>query len=67
MLLPLYGSLVPFHIGTIKNVTATPAESMTIIRISFNVPGQSFGGSGWPPAVANPEATFLREVPHPLV
>jgi nucleosome binding factor SPN SPT16 subunit len=62
VLLPIYGQLVPFHIGTIKNCTATQEGVAHFIRIHFNVPGAAFGGAGYAPAVSNPDATFLREI-----
>jgi nucleosome binding factor SPN SPT16 subunit len=61
VLLPIYGQLVPFHICTIKNCTATQEGSAHFIRIYFNVPGAAFGGAGYAPGAANPDATFLRE------
>ena len=62
VLLPIYGQLVPFHIGTIKNCTASQEGVAHFIRIHFNVPGVAFGGVGYAPGAANPDATFLREV-----
>lgn len=62
VLLPIYGQLVPFHIGTIKNCTATQEGVAHFIRIHFNVPGAAFGGAGYAPAALNPDATFLREI-----
>jgi len=62
LLLPISGQLVPFHIGTVKNATASAEGAAHFIRIHFNVPGGGFGGGGYAPAVANPEATFVREV-----
>ena len=62
VLLPIYGQLVPFHIGTIKNCSATQEGVAHFIRIHFNVPGSAFGGAGYAPGAAHPDATFLREV-----
>lgn len=49
--------------GTLKNVQVIQGElNHSVIRITFNTPGQGFGGTGWAPAVANPDCTFLREI-----
>lgn len=43
ILLPIYGSLVPFHVSTVKSVTSQQDTSRTCyIRIIFNVPGTPF-------------------------
>ncbi|XP_077211758.1 FACT complex subunit SPT16-like [Tasmannia lanceolata] len=43
VLLPIYGSVVPFHIATIKSVTSQQDSNRTCyIRIIFNVPGTPF-------------------------
>lgn len=43
ILLPIYGSLVPFHVATVKSVTSQQDTSRTCyIRIIFNVPGTPF-------------------------
>jgi hypothetical protein len=39
VLLPISGQLVPFHIGTVKNVSSSQEGAATFIRIQFNVPG----------------------------
>ncbi|XXG78501.1 hypothetical protein AAC387_Pa08g2436 [Persea americana] len=43
ILLPIYGSMVPFHIATVKSVTSQQDSNRTgYIRIIFNVPGTPF-------------------------
>ena len=43
ILLPIYGSLVPFHVGTVRTVTSQQDTNRTCyIRIIFNVPGTAF-------------------------
>lgn len=39
----MYGSAVPFHISTIKNVTKTEEGSKVVLRINFQSPGQIAG------------------------
>ena len=43
VILPIYGSAVPFHISTIKNVTKTEEGSKVVLRINFQSPGQIAG------------------------
>lgn len=63
LLLPLYGMLVPFHIATVKTVTAsdTADKDQTVIRIIFNVPG-SHAGKAYDPAAKFPTCTFIKEL-----
>ena len=61
VLLPIAGQLVPFHIGTVKNASATQEGAAHFIRIYFHVPGTGFGGGAYVPAVTHPHATFMRE------
>jgi nucleosome binding factor SPN SPT16 subunit len=42
-LIPIYGSIVPFHISTIKNVTKTEEGDKIVLRINFQSPGQIAG------------------------
>jgi len=43
VLIPIYGSIVPFHISTIKNVTKTEEGDKIVLRINFQSPGQIAG------------------------
>ena len=62
VLLPIYGQLVPFHIGAIKNAAATQEGSAYFIRLHFHVPGAGFGAAGgYPPAAKHPDCSFVRE------
>ncbi|KAM7481843.1 hypothetical protein LguiB_006426 [Lonicera macranthoides] len=43
ILLPIYGSMVPFHVATVKSVTSQQDTNRSCyIRIIFNVPGTPF-------------------------
>ncbi|KAM0950639.1 putative peptidase M24, PH-like domain superfamily, FACT complex subunit Spt16 [Dioscorea sansibarensis] len=42
ILLPIYGSMVPFHVATVKSVTSHQDNRTCTIRIIFNVPGTPF-------------------------
>lgn len=43
ILLPIYGSMVPFHVATVKSVSSQQDTNRSCyIRIIFNVPGTSF-------------------------
>ncbi|XP_029116735.1 FACT complex subunit SPT16 [Elaeis guineensis] len=42
ILLPIYGSMVPFHVSTVKSVTSHQDNRTCTIRIIFNVPGTPF-------------------------
>lgn len=43
ILLPIYGSMVPFHVATVKSVSSQQDTNRTCyIRIIFNVPGTPF-------------------------
>ncbi|XP_022719587.1 FACT complex subunit SPT16-like [Durio zibethinus] len=43
ILLPIYGSMVPFHVATVKSVSSQQDSNRTsYIRIIFNVPGTPF-------------------------
>ncbi|XVF57639.1 hypothetical protein PTKIN_Ptkin06aG0221500 [Pterospermum kingtungense] len=39
ILLPIYGTMVPFHVATVKNVSSQQDNRSSYIRIMFNVPG----------------------------
>ncbi|XWS58058.1 hypothetical protein CRYUN_Cryun08bG0002600 [Craigia yunnanensis] len=43
ILLPIYGSMVPFHVATVKSVSSQQdSNRASYIRIMFNVPGTPF-------------------------
>ncbi|XP_010941792.1 FACT complex subunit SPT16 [Elaeis guineensis] len=42
ILLPIYGSMVPFHVSTVKSVSSHQDNRTCTIRIIFNVPGTPF-------------------------
>lgn len=41
VLIPLCGRLIPFHISTIKNVSADESKDCFALRINFHVPGNA--------------------------
>ncbi|CAH9078968.1 unnamed protein product [Cuscuta europaea] len=62
LLLPIYGSMVPFHISTVKTVTSQADTSRhSYIRIIFNVPGMPFASSDVNVS-KNQSAIYLKEV-----
>lgn len=61
ILLPVYGSMVPFHVATVKSVTSHQDNRTCTIRIIFNVPGAPFGSQD-PNTVKNPAAIYLKEI-----
>lgn len=63
VILPIYGTFVPFHISTIKNVSKNEEGDFVYLRINFVSPGQVFGKKTDMGLVFdNPNATFVREV-----
>ncbi|MFS7894138.1 putative peptidase M24, PH-like domain superfamily, FACT complex subunit Spt16 [Helianthus anomalus] len=62
ILIPLYGSMVPFHVATVKTVSSQADTSRNCyIRIIFNVPGTPFSSHD-PNALKNQTDIFLKEV-----
>ncbi|XP_076914841.1 FACT complex subunit SPT16-like [Bidens hawaiensis] len=62
ILIPLYGSMVPFHIATVKTVSSQADTSGNCyIRIIFNVPGTPFSSQD-PNSLKNQTDIFLKEV-----
>mmetsp|Transcript_22159 Transcript_22159/g.52512 ORF Transcript_22159/g.52512 Transcript_22159/m.52512 type:complete len:1066 (-) Transcript_22159:1005-4202(-) len=43
VLIPIFGTMVPFHISTIKNVTKSEEGQYTYLRINFAPPGMGMG------------------------
>ena len=43
VLVPLFGTLVPFHISTIKSVTKTEEGPKSFLRLNFYAPNQALG------------------------
>jgi nucleosome binding factor SPN SPT16 subunit len=61
VIMPIFGIPVPFHISTIKNISASVEGDYTYLRINFFHPGATMGrneGGNY----TNPDATFLKEV-----
>jgi len=56
VLLPIYGVMVPFHILTIKNASATQENEHYFIRINFNF------GPQWQPGSVFPKKCFVKEM-----
>ena len=62
IVLPIMGRPVPFHIHTIKNVSAmNEEENVTTLRVNFLSPGQGVGRKDDQP-FEDPQAHFLRSV-----
>jgi len=64
VVLPLHGTMVPFHISTIKSVTLNDESGKTYLRVNFYHPGQAVG-KDCPPSMAaavksNPHLMFIR-------
>uniref|UniRef100_A0A1J3DK92 FACT complex subunit n=1 Tax=Noccaea caerulescens TaxID=107243 RepID=A0A1J3DK92_NOCCA len=62
VLLPIYGSMVPFHVATIRTVSVQQDTNRnSYIRIIFNVPGTPFNTVD-PKTTKNQGAIYLKEV-----
>lgn len=62
ILLPIYGSMVPFHVATVKSVSSQQDTSRNCyIRIIFNVPGTPFNQYDQN-ALKFQSCTFVKEV-----
>jgi nucleosome binding factor SPN SPT16 subunit len=59
VLLPIYGSMVPFHVSTIKSVTSHQDNRTCTIRIFFNVPGMPFSNDS---KLNSQGAIYLKEI-----
>lgn len=60
ILLPIYGSMVPFHVSTVKSVTSHQDNRTCTIRIIFNVPGTAFNPHD-ANSLKNQGAIYLKE------
>ncbi len=56
VLLPMYGVMVPFHILTVKNASATQENDHYFIRVNFNF------GSVWQPGSVFPKLSCIKEI-----
>ncbi|XP_021734526.1 FACT complex subunit SPT16-like [Chenopodium quinoa] len=62
ILLPIYGSMVPFHIATVKTITSqSDTNRNCYVRIIFNVPGTPFSPHD-ANSLKNQGAIFVKEV-----
>ena len=62
VLLPIYGSMVPFHVATIRTVSSQQDTNRSCyIRIIFNVPGTPFNTQD-ANSLKFPGAIYLKEV-----
>ena len=59
VLLPIYGSMVPFHVSTVKSVTSHQDNRTCTIRIFFNVPGMLFSNDS---KLNSQGAIYLKEI-----
>uniref|UniRef100_A0A1D1XXQ6 FACT complex subunit n=1 Tax=Anthurium amnicola TaxID=1678845 RepID=A0A1D1XXQ6_9ARAE len=62
VLLPIYGSMVPFHISTVKSVNSNQDNRTCTIRIIFNTPGAPFAPTPDANTLRNQSAIFLKEI-----
>ncbi|GER25681.1 FACT complex subunit SPT16 [Striga asiatica] len=62
ILLPIYGSMVPFHVATVKTVSSQQDTNRNCyVRIIFNVPGTPFSPHD-ANSLKNQGAVYLKEV-----
>lgn len=62
ILLPVYGSMVPFHIATVKTITSqSDTNRNCYVRIIFNVPGTPFNPHD-ANTLKNQGAIYVKEV-----
>lgn len=60
ILLPIYGSMVPFHVAMVKSVTSQQDTNRSCyIRIIFNVPGTPFSDTS---SMKFPNSIYVKEV-----
>ncbi|KAG8063888.1 hypothetical protein GUJ93_ZPchr0004g38877 [Zizania palustris] len=59
VLLPIYGTMVPFHVSTVKSVTSHQDNRTCTIRIFFNVPGMPFSNDS---NLKSQGAIYLKEI-----
>lgn len=64
VLVPMFGTLVPFHISTIKSVVKTEEGQKAFLRFNFYAPGQSAGKECAPSMRAalmrHPDSLYVR-------
>jgi nucleosome binding factor SPN SPT16 subunit len=64
VLLPLFGSLVPFHVSTIKSVVKSEEGAKAFLRLNFYAPGAAPGKECSPAMQAamlrNPASIYVR-------
>jgi len=64
VLLPMFGTLVPFHVSTIKSVVKADEGPKTFLRLNFFAPGQAVGKDAAPAmaaaVAAHGDAIFVR-------
>jgi hypothetical protein len=59
--IPVFGSLVPFHINTIKNVSQNSEGGMTYLRINFVAPTAAGASTGMPKE-STADDHFIRQL-----
>lgn len=64
ILLPIQGTIVPYHIMAVKSVSVTQDSGHAFIRINFNAPTApgSSANASYPANIKFPDLTFLREI-----
>jgi nucleosome binding factor SPN SPT16 subunit len=61
VIMPIFGTPVPFHISTIKNISQSVEGDYTYLRINFFHPGATMGRNEGG-SYTQPDATFVKEV-----
>jgi len=60
LLTPICGSIVPFHLRTIKNMAKQQADNMHILRVNFFTPGQGKSLEDYP--IVNGQRVYVKEL-----
>ena len=57
---PICGSIVPFHLRTIKNMSRSDADNFFMLRVNFFTPGQGKGLEDYPSV--NGQRVYVKEL-----
>lgn len=60
LLIPLWGTLAPFHISTVRNVSKSEEGDAIYLRFNFHFP--SGGANAYVPGIMFPQCTFIKEL-----
>lgn len=59
LLVPIHGSIVPFHVSMIKNMSRSTLDGLQLLRVNFFAPGLGKGIEDFPEAT--PQRVFIKE------